>query len=74
MNNPLRYAGLTLFQYQMTAGDMALKRGLTPSSVLEVVHNPSWTTPYIACIIVTFGLLVQFLMHLIGFIIKQASK
>src|SRR5882672_729467 len=32
MNNPLRYAGLTLFQYQMSAGEMAVKAGVRPSS------------------------------------------
>jgi hypothetical protein len=71
MNEPLRYAGLTFFQYQMTAGEMAQKRGLRPSSVLQVVQNPGWRTPYISCILVTLGLLVQFLMHLIGFALKQ---
>jgi hypothetical protein len=74
MNNPLRYAGLTFFQYQMTAGDMAQKRGLTPSSVLQVVSNPSWRTPYIACVMIAGGLLIQFLSHLVGFAMKQKSR
>jgi hypothetical protein len=71
MNNPLRYAGLTFFQYQMTAGEMAQKRGLRSSSVFQVVHNPGWRTPYISCIMVGLGLMIQFLMHLIGFAMKQ---
>jgi hypothetical protein len=71
MNNPLRYAGLTFFQYQMTAGEMAQKQGLRPSSVFQVVHNPGWRTPYISCVMVALGLVIQFMMHLIGFALKQ---
>jgi hypothetical protein len=74
MNKPLRYAGMTFFQYQMTAGEMAQREGVRPSSVLQVVHNPGWRTPYISCIMVAGGLLIQFLSHLIGFARKQMSS
>jgi hypothetical protein len=74
MNHPLRYAGLTFYQYQMDAGQVAQEAGRVPSSVLSVVRNPSWLTPYIGCAIVGAGLLVQFLMHLIGFISKRKTK
>jgi len=73
MNNPLRYAGLTFYQYQMTAGEVARQAGRTPSSVLMVVRNPSWLTPYVGCILVAAGLLVQFLTHLTGFISKRRN-
>jgi hypothetical protein len=73
MNNPLRYAGLTFFQYQMTAGEMAAKAGLRPSSVLQVVHNPSWLTPYFSCVMVAAGLVIQFMSHLIGFAKKRRT-
>ncbi|MGA3008021.1 MAG: cytochrome c biogenesis protein ResB, partial [Opitutaceae bacterium] len=43
MNNPLRYGGLTYYQYQMNKAD-----GL---SVLQVVRNPSWRLPYLACLL-----------------------
>jgi hypothetical protein len=59
MNNPLRYAGETFYQASYDEDD----RG----TVLQVVHNPSWLTPYFACILVGGGLIVQFMMHLLGF-------
>ena len=74
MNNPLRYAGLTFYQYQMDAGEAARQAGRAPSSVLQVVRNPSWLTPYIGCAMVAIGLVVQFTMHLIGFISKRKTK
>jgi hypothetical protein len=74
MNHPLRYGGYTFYQYQMSAGDMVERAGQTPSSVLSVVRNPSWLTPYIGCGMVGAGLVVQFMYHLIGFITKQKKK
>ncbi|MDB6092814.1 MAG: hypothetical protein JWM32_376 [Verrucomicrobia bacterium] len=65
MNNPLRYAGLTFYQYQMDAAH--------GTSVLQVVHNPSWLLPYISCAMMALGLLVQFGMHLVGFIKRRAA-
>ncbi|HEY5296700.1 MAG TPA: cytochrome c biogenesis protein ResB [Verrucomicrobiae bacterium] len=74
MNHPLRYAGLTFYQYQMDAGEAARQAGRAPSSVLQVMHNPSWLTPYIGCAMVAAGLVTQFLFHLVGFISKRKSK
>jgi len=74
MNHPLRYGGLTFYQYQMDAGQIAQQAGRTPSSVLSVVRNPSWLTPYIGCAMVGIGLLIQFLTHLIGFVSKRKTK
>ena len=73
MNHPLRYGGYTYYQYQMSAGEMVERAGQTPSSVLSVVRNPSWLTPYIGCILVGVGLLIQFLYHLIGFVTKKKA-
>ncbi len=66
MNNPLRYAGLTFYQYQMD-GEHAM-------SVLQVVRNPSWRLPYISCAMITLGLIVQFCIHLSGFIGKRRAS
>jgi len=74
MNHPLRYAGLTFYQYQMTAGEAAQQAGLAPSSVLQIVHNPSWLTPYIGCALVAAGLMTQFMFHLVGFVSKRKAK
>jgi len=71
MNHPLRYAGLTFYQYQMDAGQAAAEAGRMPSSVLQVVHNPGWLTPYVGCGMVAAGLVVQFMFHLVGFITKR---
>jgi hypothetical protein len=53
---------------------VAQQAGRTPSSVLQVVHNPSWLTPYIGCAMVGAGLLIQFLMHLTGFVSRRRLK
>ncbi|MBM3838387.1 MAG: ResB protein required for cytochrome C biosynthesis [Verrucomicrobia bacterium] len=68
MNNPLRYEGLTFYQYQMGSDELDRNRG---TSVLQVVRNPSWLTPYLACVLVGGGLVIQFMMHLAGFIKKR---
>jgi hypothetical protein len=74
MNAPLRYAGLTFYQYQMTAGEAAQQAGVMPSSVLQVVRNPAWLTPYLGCALVAAGLVTQFLFHLVGFISKRKTQ
>jgi len=74
MNHPLRYAGLTFYQYQMTAGEAAQQAGVTPSSVLQVVRNPAWLTPYLGCAMVAAGLVTQFMFHLVGFVSKRKMK
>jgi hypothetical protein len=75
MNNPLRYGGYTFFQYQMGADEMARQQSKDGrgSSTFQVVKNPGWVTPYVACLLVGFGLLVQFMIHLVGFIGKRKA-
>ncbi len=73
MNNPLRYGGSTFYQYQMTNEEMAQQAGVSPSSTLQIVRNPGWVTPYLACLIVGLGLLYQFGGHLIQFLRKRIS-
>ena len=60
MNEPLRYGGKTFFQASWDETD---EKG----TVLQVVDNPSYLTPYFACVLVAAGLVVQFSMHLFGF-------
>ena len=59
MNHPLRYRGETYYQAGFQKDDSA--------TILQVVHNPSFLAPYVACVIVAVGLLVQFGYHLVGF-------
>jgi hypothetical protein len=63
MNNPLRYAGLTFYQYQMDSAN--------GYSVLQVVRNPSWLLPYVSCVLMGLGLLIQFGLSLSRFIAKR---
>jgi len=65
MNTPLRHRGKTFYQYQMNkAADY---------TVFQVIRNPSWLVPYIACILLSVGLLWQFSFHLIYFLRKQSK-
>jgi len=59
MNHPLRYRGETFYQAGFQKDDSA--------TILQVVHNPTFFAPYVACVIVAVGLLVQFGYHLVGF-------
>ena len=70
MNNPLRYEGLTFYQYQMGRDERNASVG---TSTLQVVRNPGWLTPYLGCIIVALGMAYQFLFHLVRFITKRKS-
>ena len=59
MNHPLRYLGDTYYQ-----------SGFEPDNsgtILQVVRNPGYQAPYIACVIVSIGLIFQFTLHLTGF-------
>jgi hypothetical protein len=64
MNNPLRYAGFTFYQASFEPGNDRV-------TILQVVRNPSWLIPYIACTLMTVGLLVQFGIHLFAFFAKR---
>jgi hypothetical protein len=81
MNNPLRYGGLTFFQHQMFADEavrmkIAREQGGSPppaTSTFQVVQNPGWLAPYLGCAIVAAGLVVQFMIHLVGFALKRRT-
>jgi hypothetical protein len=67
MNNPLRYGGEAYYQGSYDPNDERV-------SILNVVRNPSWLTPYIACLLVGLGLLLHFVVQLAGFVRSQARK
>ncbi|MEM6550793.1 MAG: cytochrome c biogenesis protein CcsA [Planctomycetota bacterium] len=56
MNHPLRYDGLTLYQASYANNDT--------TSILQVVKNPGWLLPYLACGLISVGMLAQFGGHL----------
>lgn len=61
MNHPLRYRGETYYQASYKPDETG--------TVLQVVQNPSWLIPYISCVLVTLGLILQF-----GFSLTRALK
>jgi hypothetical protein len=66
MNNPLRYGGETFYQADWDKED---EKG----TILQVVRNPSWLTPYFACLLVGAGMVVQFATHLVSFARKRRT-
>lgn len=66
MNYPLRYGGETYYQASYDPDDQG--------TVLQVVRNPSWLTPYVACTMVSLGLLLQFTIHLFRFSARFARS
>lgn len=65
MNNPLRYGGATYYQASLTPDDSA--------TMLQVVRNPGWLTPYLSCVLVALGLTVQFSIHLLKFVKRRTA-
>ena len=66
MNNPLRFAGLTFYQAGFENNDR--------TTILQVVRNPGRVLPYIACILMALGLVIQFGISLTGFINKRTNS
>jgi hypothetical protein len=65
MNNPLRYRGETFYQASFKQGD----RG----TVLQIVRNPGWLLPYVACTLGALGMLIHFGMHLTRFLNRRRA-
>ena len=61
--NPFFPSGETFYQYHFLPDD----RG----TVLQVVRNPGWALPYIACFMMAVGLLAHFGISLHGFIMGR---
>ncbi len=56
MNEPLRYEGETYYQGSFERTDQ--------TTILQVVRNPAWLTPYVSCTLIGLGLCIQFGMSL----------
>lgn len=65
MNHPLRYRGDTFYQSGFNQGGKM--------SILQVVRNPTFIAPYVGCVIVGGGLLLQFSLHLFKFARRRAA-
>lgn len=66
MNNPLRYAGTTFYQADW---DKRTEQG----TVLQVVNNPGWMAPYVACMLVMTGMLAHFGLTLTRFLGRNTA-
>jgi ABC-type transport system involved in cytochrome c biogenesis permease subunit len=70
MNNPLRYAGTTFYQQSYNTD----ANGKPVGTILQVVTNPSWMTPYVACMLVAIGMLAHFGTMLIRFLRRRQDE
>lgn len=66
MNNPLRYRGMSFYQYQMTAG--------VGKTVLQAVRNPGRLLPYLACSMVAAGMMLHFGLNLNVFLRRKKIR
>ncbi|MEM1445937.1 MAG: cytochrome c biogenesis protein CcsA [Planctomycetota bacterium] len=73
MNEPLRFAGKTFFQSGWIPGPQNIA-GTDRGTVLQVVNNPGWTVPYIACIVGGLGLTVHFAMGLLAYLRRRRTE
>jgi ABC-type transport system involved in cytochrome c biogenesis permease subunit len=67
MNNPLRYAGDTLYQADWD-------RETETGTVLQVVTNSGWMIPYVSCMIVLAGMLVHFGQAIVRFLSRREDE
>ncbi|QDT69678.1 Cytochrome c biogenesis protein CcsA [Planctomycetes bacterium MalM25] len=68
MNNPLRYAGDTIYQSSFDT------RGPVEATVLQVVTNGGWMIPYVSCVFVGLGMLAHFLITLGRFARRRVEE
>jgi ABC-type transport system involved in cytochrome c biogenesis permease subunit len=67
MNEPLRYRGEAFYQADFD-------KETEKTTVLQVVRNPGWLLPYLACILVTVGMLVHFGIGLTTFLRSHGER
>lgn len=67
MNDPLRHRGDTLYQ-------SSFDERTEKTTVLQVVSNPGALMPYIACVMVSAGMLLHFGLSLVTFLNRRAVK
>ena len=72
MNDPLRRDGYALFQSSFDPTAESEKR--TPSTVLQVVNNPSDNWPLWSCIAAGIGLAIHFVWMLVRYLRKMKAK
>ncbi|HZZ81986.1 MAG TPA: cytochrome c biogenesis protein ResB [Gemmataceae bacterium] len=71
MNAPMTYKGETFYQSQWTTDPLT---GKANGTVLQVVRNPGWAMPYIACLVVGLGMLWHFGITLQRFVDRRIMR
>jgi len=66
MNNPMRYAGKTFYQSSYGPDQQ--------STVLQVVDNIGWMTPYVACMMVVVGMVFHFGQTLLRYLQRRSRE
>jgi ABC-type transport system involved in cytochrome c biogenesis permease subunit len=69
MNNPLRFAGETFYQSEVSIDEQGHE-----VTILQVVTNAGWMIPYVACMLVATGLLAQFSITLLRFLRRRNDE
>lgn len=67
MNNPIRYAGDTIYQADWD-------KRTEQTTYLQVVSNSGWMAPYVACMIVAAGMLVHFMQAIVRFLYRREDE
>ena len=70
MNHPMYYRGETFYQSSMPTDEST---GVT-STGFQIVRNPTWRFPYLACGMVGLGLAFHFLVRLVTFLKPVVRK
>ena len=65
MNEPLRHRGETFYQQSFDKSET--------TTVLQVVRNPGWLLPYVACVVISLGMALQFTITLVVFLRKSVG-
>jgi hypothetical protein len=68
MNHPLYYQGESFYQVTVNS----TREGVEMTG-LQVVKNPGWLLPYIACTMVSLGMAIHFLLHLREFFNRMVT-
>lgn len=69
MNNPLRFSGETFYQ----SGYFFDPSSRTESTTLSVVKNTGWMIPYVSCMIVVTGMIVQFSLSWLRWVKRELA-
>ena len=67
MNTPFRFGGETYYQGSFDPRNENV-------SILHVVRNPVWLSPYLACVLVGLGLSIHFVTRLLSFVKRKPVR